>query len=89
VTILRQLWETGRSDFTGGVLPDERLPPEPDHWRAQLVCAGQSGRGMHSAPSIATNLSSAPGSPRPCPDQSSVQEAAARTGDVGTYVLFM
>src|SRR5271155_607601 len=47
VTILRQLWETGRSDFTGEYfqMTDCRLSPRPQT-PVKIVCAGQSERGM-------------------------------------------
>jgi pyrimidine oxygenase len=48
VTILRQLWATGQSDFTGEffTMSDCRLSPRPRAGDVPIVCAGQSDRGM-------------------------------------------
>jgi pyrimidine oxygenase len=48
VTILRELWATGHSDFTGELftMSDCRLSPRPRAGRVPIVCAGQSARGM-------------------------------------------
>jgi pyrimidine oxygenase len=48
VTILRELWATGHSDFTGEffTMTDCRLSPRPPAGRVPIVCAGQSERGM-------------------------------------------
>jgi pyrimidine oxygenase len=47
VRIMRELWEKGRSDFSGEFfkLEDCVLAPRPQS-RIELVCAGQSDRGM-------------------------------------------
>jgi pyrimidine oxygenase len=47
VQILRDLWETGRSDFKGKwfQMKDCQLSPKPSQ-RIDVVCAGQSERGM-------------------------------------------
>jgi pyrimidine oxygenase len=47
VTILKQLWETGVSDFKGEFfsMDDCRLGPLPPH-PIEVVCAGQSDTGM-------------------------------------------
>ena len=47
VTILRELWETGVSDFKGEYyrMSDCRLGPLPPH-AIEIVCAGQSEVGM-------------------------------------------
>ena len=47
VHIMRELWEKGRSDFSGEFfkLKDCVLAPRPQS-RIELVCAGQSDRGM-------------------------------------------
>lgn len=47
VTIMKELWETGRSDFKGEYyqMDDCMLGPRPKH-KIELVCAGQSDRGM-------------------------------------------
>jgi pyrimidine oxygenase len=48
VTILRELWATGHSDFKGEffTMQDCRLSPRPSAGRVPIVCAGQSNRGM-------------------------------------------
>lgn len=48
VTILRQLWATGQSDFKGEffTMRDCRLSPRPRAGDVPIVCAGQSDRGM-------------------------------------------
>jgi pyrimidine oxygenase len=48
VTILRELWATGRSDFQGEFfrMEDCRLSPQPSRGQVPIVCAGQSKRGM-------------------------------------------
>ena len=48
VTILRELWATGQSDFRGEffTMTDCRLSPRPKAGRVPIVCAGQSDRGM-------------------------------------------
>jgi pyrimidine oxygenase len=47
VTIMKELWETGRSNFTGQFfqMDDCMLGPKPTH-PIQLVCAGGSERGI-------------------------------------------
>ena len=52
VTILRELWATGQSDFSGEffTMHDCRLSPRPQAGRVPIVCAGQSDRGCNSAP---------------------------------------
>jgi pyrimidine oxygenase len=49
VTILRELWATGQSDFRGEffTMTDCRLSPRPKAGRVPIVCAGLSDRGMH------------------------------------------
>jgi pyrimidine oxygenase len=48
VTVLRELWATGQSDFQGEffTMNDCRLSPRPQADRVPIVCAGQSDRGM-------------------------------------------
>ena len=48
VSILRELWATGRSDFKGEffTLDDCRVSPQPRHRRVPIVCAGQSDTGL-------------------------------------------
>ena len=46
VQILRQLWDTGKSDFQGKYFQyDARMGPTPKN-RIELVCAGSSDRGI-------------------------------------------
>jgi pyrimidine oxygenase len=47
VRILRELWDTGKSDFKGKhfQLNDTRMGPTPKH-TIELVCAGSSDRGI-------------------------------------------
>jgi pyrimidine oxygenase len=48
VTILRELWATGQSDFRGEffTMTDCRLSPRPKAGQVPIVCAGQSDQGM-------------------------------------------
>lgn len=48
VTVLRELWATGQSDFKGEffTMNDCRLSPRPQAGRVPIVSAGQSERGM-------------------------------------------
>lgn len=48
VTIMKELWADGVSDFKGEFfqMDDCRLSPRPQADRVPLVCAGQSDRGM-------------------------------------------
>jgi len=47
VQVMKELWETGRSDFKGRYfqMDDCRLLPKPAG-AVEIVCAGQSDRGM-------------------------------------------
>jgi pyrimidine oxygenase len=95
VTILRELWATGRSDFKGEYfrMADCRLSPPPQA-HVKIVCAGQSERGMRfGAEHGDYNFTLGSGVNTPAafaPTNHQMMQAAARTGrDVGTYVLFM
>lgn len=48
VGIMRELWDTGQSDFKGEffIMDDCRLSPRPKAGSVPIVCAGQSDRGM-------------------------------------------
>lgn len=48
VTVMKELWSTGQSDFKGEffTMSDCRLSPTPSGGRVPLVCAGQSDVGM-------------------------------------------
>ncbi len=95
VTVMRQLWQTGRSNFKGRffTMNDCRLSPRPAD-PIKLVAAGQSGRGCQFAAEYADfNFVIGPG--RNTPDghaQVAARLAAetVKTGrDVGSYVLTM
>jgi pyrimidine oxygenase len=95
VTILRELWETGRSDFKGDYfqMSDCRLSPRPQA-PIKIVCAGQSERGMQFGAEFGDyNFVIGSGVNTPvahAPTNERMVAAAARTGrDVGTYVLLM
>jgi pyrimidine oxygenase len=95
VTILRELWETGSSNFRGEYfrMEDCRLSPRPQTY-VKIVCAGQSPRGIEFGAAHGDyNFVAAKGLNTPtahAPTNAAMAEAAARTGrDVGNYVLFM
>ena len=95
VRILRELWDTGRSDFKGRYfqMDDCRLSPRPKS-PVGIVAAGQSPRGMRFAAECADyNFILGVGVNTPtayAPSNATLLEAAAVTGrDVGSYVLFM
>ncbi len=95
VTVLRELWETGRSDFKGDYfhMTDCRLSPRPQA-PIKIVCAGQSERGMRFGAELGDyNFTLGGGVNTPtahAPTNLKMAAAAAQTGrDVGNYVLFM
>jgi pyrimidine oxygenase len=95
VRVMRELWETGRSDFKGRYfqMDDCRLLPKPSR-PIQIVCAGQSDRGMQFTAEYgdyAFCLCAGLNSPTAhAPTNARLIEAGARAGrDVGTYVLVM
>jgi pyrimidine oxygenase len=95
VTILRELWESGRSDFKGRffTMNDCRLSPRPQK-PVKLICAGQSDSGLaFTAQHADYNFCFGKGHNTPTACRESVerlQVAAARTGrTVATYALFM
>jgi pyrimidine oxygenase len=95
VQIMRDLWETGRSDFKGEFfqMDDCRLSPRPQA-PIKVVCAGQSDRGMKFGAECGDfnfTLGSGVNTPTAfAPVNVRMEAAAAKTGrDVGTYVLFM
>lgn len=95
VTVLRDLWETGRCNFKGDYfkMEDCRLSPQPSA-PIKLVCAGQSERGMRFGAEYGDyNFVIGTGINTPtayAPTNAKMLAAAARTGrDVGTYVLVM
>jgi pyrimidine oxygenase len=95
VHILRDLWDTGRSDFKGDyfTMDDCRLSPQPK-FPVKIVAAGQSPRGMQFAAECADyNFILGVGVNTPTAFAASNEkllQAASVTGrDVGSYVLFM
>lgn len=95
VTILRELWETGTSNFKGEFfqMEDCKLSPRPSSM-PELVAAGQSGTGIEFAAKYTDyNFCMGEGVNTPTKFAASVArlvEASARTGrKVGAYALFM
>jgi pyrimidine oxygenase len=95
VRILRELWETGASDFKGRffTMNDCRLSPRPP-LPIKLICAGQSDAGLDfTARHADYNFCFGRGINTPDACRESVERlqiAAARTGrEVATYALFM
>ena len=93
VTIMKELWADGVSDFTGDhfQMDDCRLSPPPKDGGVPLVCAGQSDRGMQFCAEYGdfqfiigtADLDVVRN------DASRLLAAAETTGrDVGVYVLF-
>ena len=95
VQILRDLWETGRSDRKGEFfqMDDCRLSPRPQA-DMKIICAGQSGAGMAFTAAYADyNFCFGKGINTPtafAPTVARLEEARAKTGrDVSSYVLMM
>jgi pyrimidine oxygenase len=95
VRIMRELWETGVSDFRGEFfqMDDCRLLPKPSV-PMKLICAGQSAAGMAFTARWADHnfcLGIGFNTPAACaPTVARMQEAAAETGrPVSCYALFM
>ena len=95
VTILRELWETGTSNFKGRYfqMEDCKLSPRPQAY-VKVVCAGQSPRGIEFGAALGDyNFVAAKGVNTPtahATTNAAMAEAAAKTDrDVGNYVLFM
>ena len=95
VQVMKELWETGRSDFRGNyfTMNDCRLSPPPSQ-PVKIVCAGQSDRGMQFAAEYGDFtfvLGSGLNTPQAyAPANARLGAAIAKTGrDVGSYVLFM
>ena len=93
--ILRDLWETGRSDLKGAFfqMDDCRLSPQPQA-PMKIICAGQSTAGMDFTATYADyNFCFGKGVNTPtafAPTVARLEEAKAKTGrDVSSYVLFM
>ena len=95
VTVLKQLWETGKSDFKGDyfTMDDCRLSPRPLS-PVKLVAAGQSDRGMEfAAQHCDFNFALGEGVNEPQKAASvpaRMLEHAGKAGrDVGSYMLYM
>lgn len=95
VQVMRELWETGQSDFKGDFfqMDDCRLSPRPSA-PMKVVCAGQSERGMRFAAEVGDyNFLAATGVNKPlsfAPLAERLVAAADEAGrDVGAYVLLM
>ena len=95
VTVMRELWETGRSDFKGEYfqMEDCRLSPRPSVMPS-IVSAGQSDVGMKFAAEHADFnfcLGEGVNTPTKCKDTiARLLSAVAKTGrKVGAYTLFM
>jgi pyrimidine oxygenase len=95
VQIMRELWETGRSDFKGAFfqMDDCRLLPQPQA-PIRIICAGQSDAGMRfTARHGDTNFFQGVGLNTPTAhgvSTSRLAAAVAETGrDVGACILFM
>jgi len=95
VTILRELWETGTSNFKGQYfqMEDCKLSPRPQAY-VKVVCAGQSPRGIEFGAAYGDyNFVAAKGVNTPtahAPTNAAMAEAVQKTGrDVGNYVLLM
>ena len=95
VTVLRELWEKGSSDFKGEYfqMSDCKLSPRPQA-DMKIVCAGQSPRGMEFGATYGNyNFTLGKGVNTPtahAPTNEAMAAAAAKTGrDVGNYVLMM
>jgi pyrimidine oxygenase len=95
VTIMRELWQTGVSNFKGQYfqMEDCKLSPRPQAY-VKVVCAGQSPRGIEFGAAHGDyNFVAAKGVNTPtahAPTNEAMAQAAAETGrDVGNYVLLM
>ncbi len=95
VTIMRELWETGRSDFKGDFfqMDDCRCLPMPTA-RIPIICAGQSDRGTEFAATFADyNFCSSFGINDPhavAPSTARLVAANEKTGrDCGALVVMM
>ena len=93
--VLRELWETGRSDLKGTYfqMDDCRLSPRPQG-AMKVICAGQSEAGMAFTATYADyNFCFGKGVNTPtafAPTVARLEAAKAKTGrDVSSYVLFM
>ena len=94
VTVMKELWETGHSDFKGDHFRMDACKLSPRPKRIPLVSAGQSDRGMEFAARCCDfNFALGEGVNEPTKSAgvpARMLEHAARAGrDVGSYMLFM
>ncbi|MER5766258.1 pyrimidine utilization protein A [Streptomyces sp. NPDC001985] len=96
VTVLRQLWSEGTSDFAGEFyrMDDCVLSPRPANGHIDILAAGQSGTGMRFAAEYADGnfiLGSGVNTPLALSEATAALAGHARaTGrDVGAFALFM
>ncbi|MGX2993063.1 pyrimidine utilization protein A [Streptomyces sp. JNUCC 64] len=96
ITVLRQLWGEGVSDFKGEFyrMDDCVLSPRPTGGHIDVLAAGQSGTGMGFAAGHADGnfiLGSGVNTPLAVSDATAALASRARTTgrDVGAFVLFM
>ncbi|MEO3977715.1 pyrimidine utilization protein A [Streptomyces sp. CAU 1734] len=96
VTVLRQLWRTGTSDFSGDFYTMDGcvLSPRPAGGHIGVLAAGQSGTGMRFAAEHADGnfiLGSGVNTPLALSGATGALAAHARASgrDVGAYALFM
>ncbi|MFJ4774298.1 pyrimidine utilization protein A [Streptomyces uncialis] len=96
VTVLRQLWGEGKSDFKGDFyrMDDCVLSPRPVNGHIDILAAGQSGTGMRFAAEHADGnfiLGSGVNTPLALSDATAaLAEQSRATGrDVGALALFM
>ncbi len=95
VTVMKELWETGQSDFKGQffTMNDCRLLPKPTA-KIDIICAGQSQTGVDFAAAHADyNFCFGMGLNEPTKCQPSVQrnvDASVKSGrNCGALLLFM
>ena len=95
ITVVKELWETGKSDFKGEhfQMDDCRMLPKPQR-KIPLICAGQSAAGMDfSARHADYNFCFGKGVNTPtafAPTAARLTEAAEKHGrSVGSAVLVM
>ena len=94
VTIMKQLWETGHSDFKGDHFQMDACKLSPRPQRIPLVSAGQSDRGLEfAAQHCDFNFALGEGVNEPTKAAgvpARMLEHARRAGrDVGSYMLYM
>ncbi len=94
VTVMKDLWETGHSDFKGDHFQMDACKLSPRPSRIPLVSAGQSDRGMQFAAQYCdVNFALGEGVNEPTKAASvparMLEHARAAGRDVGSYMLYM